>query len=42
MADRFKENGSELEQPLAIARDINKLYEVISVAKTAPQLINFC
>ena len=26
-ADRFKENGSELEQPLAIARDIKKLYE---------------
>ena len=25
-ADRFKENGSELEQPLAIARDIKKLY----------------
>ena len=24
-ADRFKENGSELEQPLAIARDIKKL-----------------
>ena len=27
LADRFKENGSELEQPLAIARDIKKLYE---------------
>ena len=27
MSDRFKEKGSELEQPLAIARDINKLYE---------------
>ena len=26
LADRFKEHGSELEQPLAIARDINKLY----------------
>ncbi len=27
LADRFKEQGSELEQPLAIARDIKKLYE---------------
>jgi uncharacterized protein (UPF0262 family) len=27
MADRFEEDGSELEQPLAIARDIKKLYE---------------
>ncbi len=26
LADRFKEEGSELEQPLAIARDIKKLY----------------
>ncbi|MBD1143851.1 hypothetical protein IDH14_04085 [Pelagibacterales bacterium SAG-MED33] len=27
LADRFKESGSELEQPLAIARDVKKLYE---------------
>jgi hypothetical protein len=27
LADRFVEHGSELEQPLAIARDIKKLYE---------------
>ena len=27
LADRFEEHGSELEQPLAIARDIKKLYE---------------
>ena len=27
LADRFDEKGSELEQPLAIARDIKKLYE---------------
>ena len=27
LADRFEEYGSELEQPLAIARDIKKLYE---------------
>ena len=26
LADRFKEQGSDLEQPLAIARDIKKLY----------------
>jgi hypothetical protein len=29
LADRFEEYGSELEQPLAIARDIKKLYEKI-------------
>ena len=40
LADRFEEHGSDLEQPLAIARDIKKLYEKlesldknISVAK---------
>ena len=27
LADRFEEHGSDLEQPLAIARDIKKLYE---------------
>ena len=27
LADRFKESGSDLEQPLAIARDIKRLYE---------------
>ncbi len=26
LADRFEESGSELEQPLAIARDVKKLY----------------
>ena len=26
LADRYHDNGSELEQPLAIARDINELY----------------
>jgi hypothetical protein len=29
LADRFEEHGSELEQPLAIARDIKKLYKKI-------------
>ena len=40
LADRFEEHGSDLEQPLAIARDIKRLYEKlesldknISVAK---------
>ena len=31
-ADRFEEDGSELEQPLAIARDIKKLYNQILVS----------
>ncbi len=31
-ADRFEENGSELEQPLAIARDIKKLYDQLKVS----------
>jgi len=35
MSDRFKEKGSELEQPLAIARDINKLYETLSRSKNS-------
>ncbi len=29
IADRFEEKGSDLEQPLAIARDIKKLYDTI-------------
>ncbi len=33
LADRFNEDGSNLEQPLAIARDIKKLYETLSVLK---------
>ena len=33
IADRFKEQGSDLEQPLAIARDINKLYERLQLSK---------
>ncbi len=32
-ADRFEENGSELEQPLAIARDIKKLYQKLIVSE---------
>tara|TARA_B100001996_G_C18652009_1_gene589767 strand:- start:108 stop:1769 length:1662 start_codon:yes stop_codon:yes gene_type:complete len=33
VANRYEEKGSELEQPLAIARDIKKLYERISTLK---------
>ncbi len=33
IADRFEEQGSDLEQPLAIARDIKKLYNRISTFK---------
>ena len=33
LADRFEEKGSNLEQPLAIARDIKKLYEKLSISK---------
>ena len=35
IADRYIENGYELEQPLAIARDIKKLYERISNEKNS-------
>ena len=33
LADRFEEEGSELEQPLAIARDIKKLYNRLLLTK---------
>ena len=32
-ANRFEENGSDLEQPLAIARDIKKLHGQILISK---------
>ena len=35
LADRYKEEGSNLEQPLAIARDIKKLYERINLQKNS-------
>ncbi len=41
MADRFQENGSDLEQPLAIARDIKKLYEVLSISKNSSTIDKF-
>ena len=41
LADRFKEDGSELEQPLAIARDIKKLYEALSLEKNSSTIDKF-
>ena len=41
LADRFMESGSELEQPLAIARDIKKLYEALSVFKNSSTIDKF-
>ena len=40
-ADRFEENGSELEQPLAIARDIKKLYEQLAFSKNSLTIDKF-
>ena len=41
LARRFHEPGSELEQPLAIARDIKKLYETIFTLKNSLKIGNF-
>ena len=41
LANRFEENGGELEQPLAIARDIKKLYEALSVTKNSSTIDKF-
>ncbi len=41
LADRYDENGSELEQPLAIARDIKKLYEKILIIKNNMTIAEF-
>ena len=35
LADRYKDHGSDLEQPLAIARDIKKLYEILFISKNS-------
>ncbi|WP_440912312.1 hypothetical protein [Candidatus Pelagibacter sp.] len=40
-ADRFEENGSELEQPLAIARDIKKLHEALLTSKNSLTIDKF-
>ena len=40
-ADRYEENGSDLEQPLAIARDIKKLYEKLINSKNSITIDKF-
>ena len=41
LADRYMDNGAELEQPLAIARDIKTLYERISNKKNSLSIGRF-
>ena len=41
LADRFEEPGSDLEQPLAIARDVKKLYERLSSFKSRQRINQF-
>ena len=41
IADRYQLEGSELEQPLAIARDIKKLYEKVLVKKNSLKIGKF-
>ena len=41
LASRFEDEGANLEQPLAIARDIKKLYEVIITSKNSLKISNF-
>ncbi|RZO48009.1 MAG: hypothetical protein EVA76_04750 [Candidatus Pelagibacterales bacterium] len=41
IANRYEEAGAELEQPLAIARDIKKLYEKILIAKQSKTIGEF-
>jgi len=41
LANRYQEQGCDLEQPLAIARDINKLYEKISNQKNSLNIGRF-
>ena len=41
IGDRFEDNGSELEQPTAIARDIKRLYETIFTLKNSLKVGNF-
>ena len=41
LADRFEEHGSELEQPLAIARDIKKLHEKLLISKNSLTIADF-
>ena len=41
LADRFDEEGAELEQPLAIARDIKKLYQKLKITEKNLSIANF-
>ena len=41
VANRYVEQGSDLEQPLAIARDIKKLYETIFAKKNSLRIGSF-
>ena len=41
MANRYEIEGSNLEQPLAIARDIKKLYETIFTQKNSLKIGKF-
>jgi len=41
LADRFKEQGSDLEQPLAIARDIKKLFDKLKISKNSLTIDKF-
>ena len=41
VANRYDEQGSELEQPLAIARDIKQLYEKVLKAKQTKTVADF-
>ena len=41
LANRFEEQGSELEQPLAIARDIKKLYNKLLLTKKTLKIDKF-
>jgi len=41
LADRFEEEGADLEQPLAIARDIKELYKKLLVSKNSLTMDRF-
>ena len=41
LANRFEEEGSNLEQPLAIARDIKKLYNLTLLSKKTLKIYDF-
>ena len=41
LADRFEEHGADLEQPLAIARDVKKLYNKLLLSKNSLTIDKF-